>query len=147
MATANPSTVQFDMPPAMVWPTTRPRIAWLQDALRQLDAIERLPSGWDSQGGDVPDPRIVDGARVLLLALAVAHDSLAKPEINPTPSGGVQFHWESGPRYFEIELVDHHSARFYFVDRTGKTETGGDLHVGDSLAQVVELACAVAVQP
>jgi hypothetical protein len=115
----------------------------LRQALAQLDAIEQLSPGWDSHGGDPPDQQIVHSARHLLLSLSILGDQLAKPHVHPTPSGGVQLHWESGPRYFEIELVDPREARFYFVDRAAQTEAEGDLQVGDSLGRVVELARSV----
>ena len=60
--------------------------------------------------------------------------------------GGVQFHWESGQRYFEIELVDPRSAHYYFVDPATETEAEGDLHVGDSLEEVLHYAGAASAQ-
>lgn len=36
------------------------------------------------------------------------------PYIYPTRSGGVQFEWEQGSKYLEIEVLDGHSAAFYY---------------------------------
>ena len=123
-------------------PGTKARPAeWTAQAMRQLHAIEDLQPGWDSQGGERPDLSIVQSARDLLRALSVADDQLSKPRIDPTPGGGVQFTWESGPRYFEIELLDPRRAQFYFVDHGTNTECEGELHVGDSIGEVAQYAC------
>lgn len=120
---------------------------WMAEAIRQLQAIEGLPAGWDSRGGGRPDAPTVRNAQKLLLAMAIADASLTKPHIHPTPSGGVQFHWECGPRYFEIELIDPRSAQFYFVDRQMQTEAEGQLHLGDLLDEVVGFAHRVRSEP
>jgi hypothetical protein len=115
-------------------------VAWLPQAIRQLNAIEGLPDGWDSHGGARPDQNIVRSAHALIVGLANADRSLLKPHVNPTPSGGVQFHWESGSRYFEIELIDPQTAVFYFADPDQRKEVEGELHVGDPLEAVLEYA-------
>jgi hypothetical protein len=121
-------------------PSIRFQTDWMPEALRQLDAIERLPDGWDSRGGRRPEREILATARTFLAALVAADDELVKPHIHPTPSGGVQFHWESGSRYFEIELVDADTAQFYFLDRAALTEAHGDLRMDDPLDEIVEYA-------
>src|SRR5690606_27106408 len=60
--------------------------AWLRQAERQLHAIERLRAGWDSQGGDPPNPEIVRAGAGLLELLARVDSELAQPHIHPTPS-------------------------------------------------------------
>jgi len=114
---------------------------WFVEAQRQFQAISRLPHGWDSQGGDPPNRATVRSGSVLLGALATASPSLTKPHIDPTPSGGVQFHWESGPRYFEIDIVDPQTAQFYYVD--AQREQEGTFYLDDDVAQVLQLALSV----
>jgi hypothetical protein len=121
--------------------------SWLYQVIRQLQAIKDLPDGWDSHGGQSPDPCVVQSACALIAALSTADPALAKPHVHPTPSGGVQFHWESGRRYFEIELVDPMTAQFYFLDREAQAETEGQLRVGDSLGAVLAFAQNVGAEP
>lgn len=117
--------------------------SWLYDVLRQLQAIEKLPDGWDSRGGRRPDARIVQSGCALIGALSVADVTLAKPHVHPTPSGGVQFHWEAGARYFEIELTDPTTAQYYYLDGDTHEEAHGQLRVGDALSAVLNLALRV----
>jgi hypothetical protein len=93
-----------------------PRFGWLGDAIRQLDAIENLPDGWDLHNSARPDSIVVRKGEALLALLLEADKSLQKPRIDPTPSGGVQFSWECGQRYLEIEILDRDRAQFYFID-------------------------------
>jgi hypothetical protein len=128
---------------AVLWRHAQPpafKSNWLDEASAQLDAIERLPSGWDSHGAASPSADIARGARALLESLSTADGRLAKPHVHPTPSGGVQLHWESGSCYFEVELTDAQHAHFYFTDRSVHEETEGDLRIGDSLSEVLSYA-------
>jgi hypothetical protein len=111
---------------------------WISEAMLQLQAVERLPHGWDSHSGSPPDRETVWSGAALLASLVRADPNLTKPRIHPTPSGGVQFHWEMGEKYFEIEMLDPRNARFYFVDHEGTTETEGTLRMGDLLDDVVK---------
>ena len=103
---------------------------WLPQAARQLKAIADLPDGWDSHRSARPDLQIVERAEQVLGALRAVEKSLAKPRIHPTPSGGVQFQWESERRYLEIELVEVDRAQFYFVNRIDELEDSGEFRVG-----------------
>jgi hypothetical protein len=122
-------------------PSVHYRTDWLPEALRQLDAIEELPDGWDSRGGGRPNPSFVAAARKLLTALLKAMDDVPKPHIHPTPSGGVQFHWESSSLYFEIEVLDADTAQYYFLDRGKPTEAEGQVKLGGPLDEIVQFAC------
>ena len=115
--------------------TLGPSAAWLDTAQTQLAAIERLSVGCDSHVSESPDGPTIHRARVLLACLAKA-SSLPKPHIHPTPAGGVQFEWEKGARYFEIELTSPREAQLYFQDRQAGREEEATLHDGDSLEPV-----------
>src|SRR5579862_7936334 len=91
-----------------------PRVPWLDDALAQLDAIEKLPDGWNSNGAAAPIPELVDCGRRFLNQLRSSTTPMPQPHINPTPSGGVQFEWEDGSRYFEVEIVGENAASLLF---------------------------------
>jgi hypothetical protein len=108
---------------------------WLDWAYEQLLSIGALEHGWDSHGGAPPDENTIVGAWSLLQSLGEA-GMVPKPHIFPARSGGVQFEWEHGDRYFEIELVSETEARFFFSDRNAHQEIEGILHEGDSLDDV-----------
>ena len=109
---------------------------WLPDALRQLEAIRQLRPGWDTRGAAVPNPATVASAADIARTLAAAAD-IARPHIHPTPSGGVQFEWEAGPRYFEIELLDGATAKYYFEDRDARDESEGTFRGLNSVSAVL----------
>ena len=121
-------------------PAIRYSTDWLSEGLRQLDAIERLPDGWDSRGGSRPEALVVEAGRKLLAALAAADEDLSKPHVHPTPSGGVQFHWETPARYFEIEVLDAQTIQFYYLDRDEKQEAEGVQTLDAPLDEIVNFA-------
>ena len=109
---------------------------WLEDVAKQFRAIADLPHGWDSYGSPPPDVRKLDAAWNLLICLCQGSE-FPKPHVNPTPAGGVQFEWEVGGRYFEIEIVGERAAEYlYCDDATGMEETG-NLFEEESLDQVL----------
>lgn len=118
---------------------TKPRreTGWITAALRQLRAIEQLACGWDSHGAQPPDAAIIKAARGLLEKLAGLNPAIQKPKIHPTPGGGVQFDWEVGPRYFEIELTDPATAHYFFEDREAKSEAENVIRFGQSMNQAI----------
>jgi hypothetical protein len=105
---------------------------WLDQAREQLAAIRRLPRGWDSYGADPPISEIVDAAMTLLESL---HSTglVPKPHIYPTRSGGVQFEWENGARYFEIEIVSSTVAELFYSDAVSHVQNPGRFSLGDPL--------------
>lgn len=128
-----------------------PKVAWWDFARGQLEAIRSLPTGWDSHGGAPPDRELVDVSERLLASIALGLEKIAgargreipKPDIDPTPSGGVQFSWDSGPKYCEVELLAANRAHFYFVDHGQPREQEGDLHAGDKVNPLCELILSV----
>lgn len=112
---------------------------WLADAVRFL---ERLPESLPADGDrDQMKPSSLQGALSLLSDLAQA--GVPAPYIYSTRRGTVQLEWESGGRYFEIELVSGEAAEWYFSDSQRAVETTGFLLAGDSLDDVVERITAV----
>ena len=110
---------------------------WLAEAAGQLSAIQNLGDGWDSRGAARPRVQVVRSAASLLTSLFRAAD-IPKPHINPTPSGGVQFDWESEGRYFEIELIDPRVAQYYYQDRDAREESEGTIYYGEPLLELLE---------
>ena len=119
---------------------------WLAEAAGQLSAIQNLSDGWDSHGAARPRVQVVRNAASLLTSLVSAAD-IPKPHINPTPSGGVQFDWEAGGRYFEIELIDPYVAHYYYQDRDAAEESEGTIYSGELLLELLEYLRRVDSQP
>lgn len=109
---------------------------WFEQAEAQLAAIAELPQGWDSQGGAPPADTTVHGAKCLLLSLC-DDSELPPPHIHPTRSGGVQFEWEQGSRYFEIEVQGERAATYFYSDDKTGEETSGTLFEDESLAPLL----------
>lgn len=116
---------------------------WLPDAIRQLAAIIGLPAGWDSHGSPSPDAHAVEAGLGLLASLAKV-GGLPNPHVSPTPSGGVQFEWENGDRYFELELVAERAAKYLYCDDAAGVEEEGEVFERESLDPVVRYIFSVA---
>ncbi len=110
---------------------------WLPFVRKQLQAIQSLPEGWDSYGARCPDAHLVASARSLIQCLARVPD-LPQPHVNPTRNGGVQFEWEAGERYFELEIVAGGKATYYWRDRSNADQNEGMVFEGDPLNAVLE---------
>jgi hypothetical protein len=109
---------------------------WLDEAIEQLRAIGTLGANWDAEGAAAPDPEILQSGLSLLACLSgVPH--VAKPHINPTRDGAVQFEWESASGYLEIEVVAPGSATFFYEDQILGVEHEGDVFAGEPLDVVV----------
>jgi hypothetical protein len=63
---------------------------------------------------------------------------LPKPHINPTRDGGVQFDWEEGPRYFEIEVQGAGEASYLWRDDAAAVEEEGTISEGKPLDAVLQ---------
>jgi hypothetical protein len=112
------------------------RCDWLPFVWKQLEAIESLPGGWDSYGAPSPDANLVASARRFVDCLSQVAD-LPQPHVNPTRNGGVQFEWEAGERYFELEIVAENAAEYLYCDYVARAEETGNVFEGESLDEVL----------
>ena len=110
---------------------------WLESGLARLAAIAEFPAGWDSHGAVSPRRDLVAAAQRIATALCAKH-ALPRPWINATPSGGVQFEWEMGPRSFELEIMEPDRAEFLYADHDARIEEEGAVTSRDTLDQVAE---------
>ena len=110
------------------------RCDWLEDVAKQFRAIANLPHGWDSYGSPPPDIRKLDAAWGLLTRLCQVSE-FSKPHVNPTPDGGVQFDWEEGQRYFEIEVAQR-AVTYLFCDYDAGVEDSGEIFDEDPLDRI-----------
>ena len=112
--------------------------SWLPFVRKQLQAIRSLRAGWDSYCAPSPDARLVTSAEGLIECLA-QDPSVPQPHVNPTPVGSVQFEWESGDRYFELEVVAERAANYLFCDAQTHEEETGSVFEQESLGPVLDL--------
>ena len=109
---------------------------WFGEVETQLNAIAALPAGWDTYSAPRPEGEILKSALWLLACLCKV-ERFAKPYVNPTPTGGVQFEWEKGARYFEIELVAERAATYLLRDDAVGIEESGEVFEGESLDAIL----------
>ena len=55
----------------------------------------------------------------------------------------MQFEWESGQRYFELEITAERAAEYLYCDDAARVEKTGDLFEGESLEEVLALISRV----
>jgi hypothetical protein len=141
------STAGFDHPPSVEINAIPPSIGgggtWLVDVLGRLEAIGKLPKGWDSYGGDAIKPEIVTAAGTLAKSLA-RFPEVPRPHVSPTSVGGVQLEWEASGAYFEIHFEEPGEAQCYFESEPPPCEKEFIFHDGDDvsvLAQYASRAC------
>ncbi len=115
----------------------RAQCQWLPFVRKQLRAIAALPEGWDSYGAPRPKASLLKGARNLIDSLSQAPE-LPMPYVNPTRKGGVQFEWEVGDRYFELEVVAERAATYYWRDHSRAEQEEGTVFEGNPLDTVLE---------
>ena len=118
---------------------------WFDDANHQIEAIKRLPHGWDSHGAQPPNAAVVESGRLLLKQLAMNVPRVRKPSICPTRSGGVQFIWESEGRYFEIEVSDIDKACYFFEDLHASKIQERVVNAGGLLSEMIQILGRVAI--
>jgi hypothetical protein len=73
-----------------------------------------------------------------LLACLASSTAIPEPYVCPTRSGGVQFEWERGSRYFEVEVVGRFAAEYYFSDTDERSVATGEVFDGELLDPIVE---------
>jgi hypothetical protein len=109
---------------------------WLHEAAEQLRAISRLAEDWDGDQAASPDRMLLYSALSFLWWLHQV-PGIPKPHINPTRDGGVQFEWEAGPRYFEVEVVGRGAASYFYQDQDARIEQEGEIFEDEPLTDVV----------
>ena len=82
-----------------------------------------------------PNRRLTASAGNLIECLARTAD-LPQPHVNPTRNGGVQFEWEAGDRYFELEVVAEGEAAYYWRDHSKADQQEGTVFVGERLDRI-----------
>jgi hypothetical protein len=116
---------------------------WLAEVQMQLATIESLAEGWDSNRALRPSEHLIEAAGGLIECLA-QDGNLPKPHVNPTPAGGVQFEWEAGERYFELEVVTERAAKYFYSDDIAGVEVTGTVFEQESLEPVLAYIRGVA---
>ncbi len=107
---------------------------WLDEAIGLIHHLaEQSRSG--SLDCDCVTPGIENGSVHLLASLS--RGQISHPYIYATRRGTIQFEWESGSAYFEIEVVGERAGEWLFSDPSAGEELSGDLFEEESLNQVL----------
>jgi hypothetical protein len=95
---------------------------WVLDAAKKLEAIGKLPAGWDSHGGLTLDPN----ARKLTASVLgwLGNDNLPVPAVVLGSGGTVQLEWRAKGKELEIELGNDNTIEFVMVNPGGEIEEG-----------------------
>jgi len=94
---------------------------WVMDAARKLEAIGRLPAGWDSYNGASLDP---DAKRLTVNALGwLGNKNLPVPAVVLGSAGTVQLEWRTNGKELEIEMGKD-GIEFVKVHPGGNVEEG-----------------------
>lgn len=87
-----------------------------------------LTEGWDTyRARSISKRTVVFSLNFLRDAIGVFMDhdvDVSAPFMVPTPSGGVQFEWQVGPRELELEIPE--KGRFLYLASDGRTESEGE---------------------
>jgi len=99
-----PERLHVDNPPATAWSTNTDRLtpsgSWLDECLKRVDDLARMPMGWDSYGSPAIAQAALETIVELLHKLALL--SAPKPHIAPISGGGLQLDWTVNNRELEI---------------------------------------------
>ena len=104
---------------------------------RKMIALMDLQPGWDSY--DARNIELSTVVRSIELASYLLDNDTPTPEIFPTNLGGIQFQWEHGEKYLEIEVCGNDCLEIYFSDKTDPdSEVEGDFsHRMEELKQLI----------
>jgi hypothetical protein len=99
---------------------------WVLEAVKKLEALGRLSTGWDSYGG-LPLKR---GAKQLTLRVlrCLRKDELPVPAVVLGSAGTVQLEWGAKGKELEVELRDNDTIEYVKVSPQGEIEEGEAAH-------------------
>jgi hypothetical protein len=71
----------------------------------ELNRLATLEPGWDAEGADRIDGRVISAARQFVSALpGRLKEEAVIPAVVPLRKGNLQFEWHDGPRTLELEF-------------------------------------------
>ena len=111
-------------------------LAWLSEALRQLNGLADLPANWDGRDSPpMPAAALKSAANLLLWA---AGFGLPAPQIFPVSGGGAQLEWQNAKCELELEIKPGGAIEFLIVD--GQTEMREGSLPPQPFAEIARLA-------
>lgn len=84
------------------------------EIIPQIVELLRLEPNWDSYGACAIDVRTVMSA-IRVISILMRKDT-PNPSVIPTSRGGIQFQWELGSKYLEIEVFPPDKIEAYYFD-------------------------------
>jgi hypothetical protein len=95
---------------------------WVMEAAKKLEALGRLPAGWDSHGG-----RPLNAAsRELAVSVLgwLENEHLPVPAVVLGPNGTVQLEWRAKGKELDVELCGDSAINFVKESPEGELEEG-----------------------
>ncbi|HEV3256440.1 MAG TPA: hypothetical protein VG013_06115 [Gemmataceae bacterium] len=105
---------------------------WIIEAIKKLDALDKLPPGWDSYGGKALRADVRDFAVKVLGWLET--DDLPVPAVVLGSGGTVQFEWSNQGREVELEVLAPGSLSLLLVCPDG---TMAEAELGNNLPETL----------
>jgi len=97
---------------------------WVIDAAKKLEALGKLPAGWDSYGGLPLDST---ANKLTVSALGWLEDkNLPVPAVVLGSGGTVQLEWRARGKELEVELREDATIDFVKVHANGEIEEGNE---------------------
>jgi hypothetical protein len=96
--------------------------SWVLDAAKKLEALGKLPAGWDSYGG-LPLDSNAKKLTVSVLGWLGGND-LPVPAVVLGSAGTVQLEWRAKGKELEVELGKDNAVEFVKVYPNGDIEEG-----------------------
>jgi len=99
-----------------------PLAGWVLEAARKLEALGRLPPGWDSYGAKPLDP---DARRLTLYVLGwLGTKELPVPAVALASGGAVHLEWHSAGKELDVGLGEGAGIEYVKVHPSGEIEEG-----------------------
>ncbi len=98
------------------------RVRKSDELLAELDALKKLPDGWDSYAAPAPRPAAVKNAKALVIEAGKL--GVGPERVEPSAMGGVGVTFSAGRREVVVEFYNNGTAHALFSDdATGDMNT------------------------
>lgn len=109
---------------------------WVAEAEQHIRLLASKSRAGRMLDFDPISSAVESGSRRFLSSLATANPPA--PFINPTRRGTIQFEWEHGPRYLEIEIHGERAAQWFYQDDEAREELYGTLFEDEPLDELMD---------
>jgi hypothetical protein len=108
-------------------------------AVRQIEPLFKLPSGWDGYGAERTDARLASFA-IHYLAFLKGKYKVSSPIVSPTVCGGVNLEWDIDNKCLEIEIDSMAGGFYIYKDAANNVRRNGLVQVNAPIEQKLHMA-------